>query len=93
LPQIIASTNLNSNPNFSSENSSADHLALHVRRELHRLRRDVSYLQLTRRQQRRQAAEAAAAAAVAAGQGQGGSPIVNANGECQCQPGESKNHY
>jgi len=76
--QIIA------NPNINKENST-DHLALHVRRELHRLRRDVSYLQLTRRQQRRQAAEAAAAAAAVA-TGLGGN--ISSNGECQCQAGE-----
>lgn len=60
-------------------NANGSHLALHVRRELHRLRRDVSHLQLTRRQQRRQAAEAAAAAAAS---GEGGT------GSCQCQAGE-----
>jgi len=66
-----------------SNNGTSQHLALHVRRELHRLRRDVSHLQLTRRQQRRQAAEAAAAAA----SGEGGSGL----GQCQCQAGELKN--
>ncbi|EDV94331.1 GH20208 [Drosophila grimshawi] len=65
----------------NNENGSSPHLALHVRRELHRLRRDVSHLQLTRRQQRRQAAEAAAAAAAANLSGS-----LAANGECQCQP-------
>lgn len=65
--------------------SGSPHLALHVRRELHRLRRDVSQLQLTRRQQRRQAAEAEAAAAAV-----GGVSGIGANGECQCQTGESK---
>uniref|UniRef100_A0A6P4ECE4 Collagen alpha chain CG42342-like n=1 Tax=Drosophila rhopaloa TaxID=1041015 RepID=A0A6P4ECE4_DRORH len=70
--QILAST-----PSDSGSNNGSQHLALHVRRELHRLRRDVSHLQLTRRQQRRQAAEAAAAAA----SGEGGS----GGGQCQCQ--------
>ncbi|TDG52400.1 hypothetical protein AWZ03_001230 [Drosophila navojoa] len=88
-PQILSSpisssSSSNSDSNSNSENGTSSHLVLHVRRELHRLRRDVSHLQLTRRQQRRQAAEAAAAAAAA---NLGGSPA--ANGECQCQPGLS----
>lgn len=75
--QILASDSATGDT--ASGNGSQQHLALHVRRELHRLRRDVSHLQLTRRQQRRQAAEAAAAAA-ASGEG--------ATGSCQCQAGE-----
>lgn len=78
--QLLASAGSKDN------DSGAPHLALHVRRELHRLRRDVSQLQLTRRQQRRQAAEAAAAAAAVGGVSGSG---VGANGECQCQTGES----
>lgn len=73
--QILASSS-----GESANSNGSQHLALHVRRELHRLRRDVSHLQLTRRQQRRQAAEAAAAVGVEGGSG---------NGQCQCQAGES----